>query len=342
MKGNFTKKLKDFSIQYSLVGMLFVAIVAFCFIDPTLVSVRNLRNVFSDLAPLLLACLGVAICFFAGHIDITVGAIAGFAGLLAGSFVQRTDLAERFFDFAPIPAYVIIPATVVIFSLFGLIYALVICKTKIPARIFTLGTIVLLLGVSELYVSTYNFETLEIAGFSDQFLHFGIGYIGTSPALSVPFTVITTTIIAIIVFVYLKLLKLDLNTVGLEDNSKKLTDYILLYMPATALFALAGIMLTSRENIATPTSALHLSTETITICLVAGFSVKGHRGNIGSVIITTILYAALMYSITFIGLNYYITIVVQGILFLGALFLDHYISTKKATTVIEVAIQEES
>lgn len=340
MKGNFTQKLKDFSIHYSIVCAIFIAVIIFCFIDPTLVSIRNVRNIFSDLAPLLLASIGVAMCFFAGHIDITASAVAGFAGLVAGSFVQRADLTDKFFNFGTAPAFLIIPATVVIFSLFGLVYALVICKTKIHARIFTLGSIVLIFGISHLYASSYNFDTLEIAGFSDQFLAFGTGYIGKSPALSIPFTVITTIVVTILAVVYLKVLKLDLNSVGVEDNSKKLKDYMLLYMPATALFALAGIMIAARNNVATPHSAISLSTETITICLIAGFSIKGNRGSISSVIITTILYVALMYSITFIGLNYYITEVVQGALFLGALFLDHFISTKKATSIKEVAIQE--
>ncbi len=332
MKGSILLKIKDFFIQYSIVCVLFVSVVVFCFIDPTLVSVRNVRNVFSNLAPLMLACIGVAFCFFSGHMDITSGVISSLAGLITASFVQRVDLAERFFSFAPVSVFLIIPAVVILFSLFGFLYAIVIIKTKIHVRIFTLASIVLLLGISYVYASSYNFDTLEIAEFSEQFVGFGIGYVGKNPAYSVPYTVIFSIVIAILAYVYLKVLKIPLIN---ENNSKSLKDYILLYVPATALFALAGIMIVARNDSATPISSINFSTEAITICLVAGFSLNGRKGHLLSVIITALFYVAFMYCIKFLGWNSYLTIVIQGVLCMGALFLDYYISHKKTTSITE-------
>ena len=329
MNGDFTQKLKVFFIQYSIVCAMFVAVVVFCFIDPTLISVRNIRNIFSDLAPLVIASIGVALCFFTGHMDITSGVLASFAGLIAGSFMQRMDLTARFFSFGAASAFIIIPLIVILFSLFGALYAFIVAKTKIHIRIFSLASIVLLLGVSHVYASYYNFDTLEIAGFTDQFLSFGAGYVGSSPANSIPFTVITSIIVVIAVFVYFKFLKLDFNKIGMDDSAKSFKNLNLFYMPATALFALAGIMIAARNNVATPTFAINLSTETITICLIAGLSLKNNRGNLIAVIITSFLYAALMYCVKFIGLNSYLTIVIQGLLFMGAVFLDYFISIKK-------------
>ena len=331
MNDILVKRIKDILTEYSIVFVMFFAVIIFCFIDPTLVSARNIRNVFSDLAPLLLASIGVAMCFFTGHMDITSGVVAGFAGLIAGALAQRADLTERMYGFGPLSPVLIILLVMILFSLIGLLYAVVMAKTTLHARVFTVAFSILLLGLSNMYASTYNFDSLEIAGFSDGFLKFGVGYVGSNPVASIPYTVICMTVMLIAVFIYLKVLNIHIISVHIEDESKNLNKYILLYMPATAFFALAGIMLAARTNSATPTSAIHLSIETITICLIAGFSIKGDRGRLPAVIVAAILYVALMYCIKFLGLNSYSKMVVQGILSIGALLLDYYISNKKET-----------
>ena len=70
---SFTLRAKIFVKRYAAACILCLFIIIFALSDTSLVSLRHIRNVFSDAAPLLLAAAGMGLCLFSGYIDLSAG-----------------------------------------------------------------------------------------------------------------------------------------------------------------------------------------------------------------------------------------------------------------------------
>ncbi len=331
MKGDISSKLKKFFLQYSIATVLIVIIITLCLIDSTLVSVRNIRNIVSDAAPITLMVIGMAICLYSGFIDLSAGSIATLSGILAGSLVQRVDTAGKVLSFLPtIPAFVVIPLIVALFYALGYFYGLFLYKTKLPSWFITLAVSSIFMGIGYIYLSSPDSSIYQISGFSNQFLQFGIGYIGSGPTHSVPYSIIISVIVLIGLWIYLKHYKLDFKTLttSLEKRNTK-ANVAKLFACSTALFSLAGIMITARNGIATPSIGFGLTSDAIAICLIASFSLRGKKGKYRSAIIAAFIYTSLVYCITFIGINQYTSLILRGIILICAVLLEKHIEDKE-------------
>ena len=80
---SFTLRVKIFVKRYAAACILCLLIIIFALSDTRLVSLRHIRNVFSDAAPLFLAAAGMGLCLFSGYIDLSAGSAAVFASVLA-------------------------------------------------------------------------------------------------------------------------------------------------------------------------------------------------------------------------------------------------------------------
>ncbi len=335
MKGSFSHTAKKFLIKYSIACSLIVVIIVFCLIDTTLVSVRNIRNVVSDVAPILLMSAGMAICLFSGFVDLSAGAIAALSGIIAGSLVQRLDTAGRIFSFLPpLPAFLVIPIVIALFYAFGMFYGFLLQKTKIPSWFFTLAASSVLMGLGYLYVSISEIANMQVTGFTNQFLNFGVGYIGTGPTYSVPFSILTSIIVLTLLWLYLQHNKLDFNHKNAElDKRNTKRNLRKLFACSTALFSLAGILICARDGVATPTIGFGLTSDALVICLIAGFSLQGSKGSFMLTFVAAIIYIAIIYCLTFIGVNPYFSLVIRGIILVSAVLLEKHINnTQKEET----------
>ncbi len=331
MKETLSLRLKHFFVKYSIASVLVAIIIILCIFDTTLFSIRNIRNIASNAAPMFLMSAGMALCLYSGKIDLSAGAIAAFAGIIAGSFVQRLDAAGRLIPFLPpLPAFIVIPLILALFYSLGIVYAKFIYAGKSQPWFFTLAASSVLMGLGHIFLSTSNIGSSQITGFTNQFLQFGVGYIGTSPTYSIPLTLLIAIAALIGLWLYLrnKNLLLKSNEIEIEKRNTKKNLSIILSC-STTLFALAGMMITARNAIAEPTIGMGLTTDAIAICLMARFSLKGGKGTIRSTILMTVIYMGLIYCLTYIGVSEYIALVIRGIILVCTIELESRIFTKK-------------
>ncbi len=335
MTQSVTDTLKKFFIRYSIASVLAIIIVALCLIDSTMVSVRSLRNIISDAAPILLMSSGMALCLFSGYVDLSAGAVAAFSGILAGSFVQRADIAGRIFSLIPaIPAFIVIPVIISVFYAIGMLYGLFISKSKVPSWFFTLALSSVLMGLGYVYVSIPESDILQVSGFTNQFLQFGVGYVGSGPTYSLPFTILTTIIVLILLWTTMRYNKIEFKIQHSALEKRNTTRNLkTMFACSTALFSLAGIMITARNGIATPTIGFGLTSDALAICLIASFSLSGGKGNLKAVIISTFIYTTLLYCITFIGVNQYVSLIIRGIILIAAVSLELHIKNAEKEKV---------
>ncbi len=338
MKETLTHRFKQFFIQNAIASSLVFIILVVCLFDSTLLSIRNIRNILSDAAPIFLMSSGMALCLYSGYIDLSAGALASFAGIIAGSFVQRNDAAGRVIPFLPpMPAIIIVPLIVALFYVLGTFYGRFVWKRKIPSWFLTLALSSVIMGLGYMIVSSTNIGVSEITGFTNQFVQFGIGYIGSGPTYSLPLTVLIVFCALMGLWAYLRHHKLvfkskveNLNERNTEANVK------ILFGCSTALFALAGILVTARNGVAAPTISFGLTSDAIAICLMAKFSLQGGKGKLRTTFITTLIYIALIYCLSYVGLSEYSSLVIRGIILICAILLELHIENKSKSVEADI------
>ncbi len=124
--------------QYAMLLALAGIMVFFGFAtDGILFSPQNLTNLVSQNSYIVIMALGMLLIIVAGHIDLSVGFLAGFIGAIAGTMMV---------PWAVHPAIAFL-ACLVIGGLFGAIQGYFVAYQKIPSFIVTLAGMLVFRGL---------------------------------------------------------------------------------------------------------------------------------------------------------------------------------------------------
>ena len=133
--GFIKNNLRNYGMLMSLLAiMLFFQVVT----DGTLLRPLNLTNLVLQNSYIVLMALGMLLVIVTGHIDLSVGSVAGFTGAIAAVLMVRYDVH-------------FIPASIACLALGGLIGAAQgywVAYFKIPSFIVTLAGMLVFKGLS--------------------------------------------------------------------------------------------------------------------------------------------------------------------------------------------------
>ena len=131
---------KDNLRDYGLLGSLLLIVLFFYVIteDHTSVSPVNVTNLVMQNSYVVIMALGMLLVIVAGHIDLSIGAIVGFVGGVAGSLMVYEKM--------PYPIVIVI--ALVIGAAIGAAQGYLVAYAKIPAFIVTLGGMLIFRGLT--------------------------------------------------------------------------------------------------------------------------------------------------------------------------------------------------
>jgi D-xylose transport system permease protein len=156
---SFKKNLR----QYTMVIALLAIWIIFTFLTGSLfLSPRNLSNLFLQSATVGVLAIGMTMVLVAGHLDLSVGSVAGFIGAAAAILQVNYNW----------PTFPTVIAALVIGALVGLWQGFWVAYRKIPAFIVTLASMIAFRGA---ILGITNGRT--IGPMNDSFKSFGQGYI---------------------------------------------------------------------------------------------------------------------------------------------------------------------
>lgn len=115
------------SVNYLSAVSIIVLVGVFAAINPNFISTANIKNILSDVAPVLVMSIGVTFVLLIGSVDLSVGAICSCACVMTGTW------------FAQLGNW-IIPLVLLYGLLAGALNGLIFTKLKIPSFIVTLST----------------------------------------------------------------------------------------------------------------------------------------------------------------------------------------------------------
>lgn len=284
--------------------------VAGCLAFPNFGSLRVLINLFGDNAFLGVAAVGATFVILSGGIDLSVGAVVAFTGILIASLLGQ--------GLAPPVA---IGLALLLGAAFGAFMGTLIHVFALPPFLVTLGGMFLARGLGfAVHPQSLSIDHTFYSGFISQTLS-----IPVTARLSVPFT--ATSLLIVVLFAGLAArwttFGRNVHAVGSSESSARLMGIdvgrtkVLVYALAGFLSALGGVVATFYMQSGNPASFVGLELEAIAATVIGGTLLRGGVGFIPGTLVGVLILGVIQTLITFQGnLNTWWTrIAVGGLLF---------------------------
>lgn len=319
-----TKKsvdIKKVLLDNGIIIVLMLLVMITGFTKDNFFSLSNLSNISVNTAARVIIAFGVSGCLITKGTDLSAGRQVGLASCIAGTLLQNADYSGKFFpELGDMPVLGVLLISILICMVFGLINGIVVSYLNVPAFIGTLGMQLAVYGICLVYTNA-----TPLGGYRKAYT-----IIATGKFLGIPYMFIIAFLIGLIMwFIYnytrhgKYMYAIGGNEAAAEVsgvNVKKTK--IIIYMTASALYAVAGFLLGAKAGGASVNMGNGYELEAIAACTIGGVSVNGGIGRISGVIIGVLVFELLKSSMQFLGIQTNYQYIVQGIVIVVAIALD--------------------
>jgi ribose transport system permease protein len=262
-------------------------------------TMSNIINLMRQVAVVAIAGVGLTMVIISGGIDLSVGSIISFTGVLTAGFLQN----NHFSSFTTVLLVLIIGCCL------GLINGAMITFFHIPPIIATLSTLIAYKGAALVYNNGYAIPLIM------KFMTMGRGVVGPIP---VP-TLIMLAVYAI-GFVVLKYTMLGRIVYGLGGNEEAVhlsgipirKNRLIIYMISGFTAALAGIVLASRLSSGHPMAGDGMEMDAIAATVLGGTNIFGGIGNVWGTIIGAFILVVISNGLNLMNVSPYVQFIMKG------------------------------
>lgn len=266
-------------------------------------------NVLRQVATNSNLAIGLTMAIIIGGIDLSVGAILAFSGLLCASFIS---------DGMNLGLAVLLAFT--LGALFGLLNGLIIAYTNMPPFVVTLATQNIARGIVNVYANGQ-----PISARNPVFNFLGVGYF-----LGIPLPVIYSFVLLAVMILILGRSKFgrQLYAVGGNEEAARFSGInikkvkIIVYTLCGALASFSGIILAARMYSGQPTAGDGFELDAIAASVLGGVSFSGGVGKLGGTIIGVLVLGVLTNGLNLLNINSFWQYIIKGIIILLAVYLD--------------------
>lgn len=300
---------------------IFIVMAVMCIvmyiISPPFRTASNLLSVAKNFSAYAIAGIGVTLVIITGGIDLSIGSIFGFSGVIATMGMVNFNL----------PVFPAVLLGLIVGTLLGLINGLFIVKMHLPPFIATLG--MLSIARSMCYIIT---EGYPVVGVLPGFLFLGQGSI-----LKVPTPIWLMAIIAIIFSIFLNktITGRRIYALGGNEEATKISGIntdrlkIMVYAVGGCMYAFAGIITASKLGIGQPTAGNGYELDAIAAVVIGGASLTGGVGTVAGTVIGAAIMGILRNALVLLSIKSHWQQFVIGLVIIIAVILDQLRNTKK-------------
>lgn len=306
--------------KYGIILVLLFLIVVISIVQPKFLSSTNIFNVLTQSSIFGIMALGMTLVITSKGIDISVGSVLAFSGVVAASLAQvGTATTLKFAGISDMPVIVPIVAAIVIGSLMGGINGGLIAFTGIPAFIATLGMMTIARGFALIYTGGK-----PISQFTD-----GMMFIGSKVAM-IPVPVIVYLIMITITWVLLGHTSFGKNVYAIGGNIKAAEisgvnvkkNLVLIYGYAGLCAAVAALVFAGRVGSVHPGAAAGYELTAIAATTIGGTSHYGGIGTVWGAVVGALVLGVLRNGMTLMGIEAYWQQIVEGVIIIVAVVVD--------------------
>ena len=299
--------------------VLVLLIVVFAVARPTqFASIFNLRNIVTDGATLLVMAVGMTYVLIAGGIDLSIGSVLVFSGVVAAKVI----VAIGGQDAGWISITIGFVAGILSGLAWGLINGYLIARLRLPALIVTLGTLGAALGASQLLTNG-----VDVRGVPLRLTELGVGTI-----VGIPWLAIQAAIITLVAGVVLRFTRFGQHTYAVGSNAEAVRragidverHLIKVYAIQGSLAGLAGLMSLARFSTTTIAGHSADNLNVIASVVLGGTSLFGGSGSIFGTLVGVFIPTVLQNGFIIIGVQSYWQSIAVGIVLIAAVYVDQW------------------
>lgn len=282
------------------------------------VSTANFRLILYQISVNGILAIGLTMVIVAGGIDLSVGSVLAFGGMLAASFATGSQGVTPWSGTyaVAIPVAVSLLAGAVCGALNGWIVA----RFRIQAFIATLGMLLAARGF-----------TMSLTGgnpISD--LSPSLRWFGTGAAAGVPVPIVILTCVFLCAWVVLNktVFGRHIYAVGGNEASARTSGIrtrrvkVCVYAISGFLAGLAGIILTAKTGSAQTNAGSSYELDAIAAAVIGGASLSGGVGSVPGTLFGALIMGVMNNSLDILGVESFYQSIVKGVLIVGAVILD--------------------
>lgn len=310
-------KEKAITLLLSEYGILFFFVVLVLLLSvasPNFLRTRNILNVLRQTSINGLLSIGMTFVILTGGIDLSVGSVLAFAGIVSASFAS--DAVGGFIT----PPLVAISAGLVAGAGLGAINGLFVAKWRMPAFVVTLGMLSMARGFT--FLAT---DGMPVPRIDRRFLLIGQGVFLTIP---VPVWILLSVLIIAWITLYKTRYGRYIYAVGGNEKSAKISGIntrmivFSVYVISGFLSALGGVILTARTTAGLPQAGQAYELDAIAAVVIGGTSLSGGQGQIIGTLFGALLLGVINNGLDLLGVSSYFQLVIKGAIIIGAVLLD--------------------
>ena len=304
-------------------GVLVTTIIAFvlvAIIEPRFLMYDNIKSIMLYVPLIMVVAMGEMMIIITGNIDLSLGSILGFSGIVVGLlFIQNSN-------FPVLPAFIL--GTLAGAGL-GFVNGFLISKLKIPSIIVTLGT---LSGFRGLLFIVSGGRQIDPNYIPERLIH-----LSQPSIIVIPWIIIFAALIAVIAHLFMKYTHYGREIYAIGSNLKAAElrginvnrVIILIYLIAGGCAGFAGIMYASRFGYVNPgMTGVGFEFTVIAATVIGGTSVSGGTGSVFGVVIGCILLGIVNTALAVLGISAFWQQAMYGIIILIALVVDKTVQNR--------------
>jgi len=284
---------------------------------PGLASGANLRDIFSNMLPLLVVAIGETFVLIAAGIDLSVTSIIALCSVVGASLMTADNRVLGGSVFA-VPVGIL--AMLIVGLLIGAFNGATIAWFNMPPFIVTLATMMFFSGFAIWFTQSNKISNLP-SGFT---------MLGEGALWFVPYALIITVVLALLAHLVLSRTLFGRRVYAIGHNVKAAAisgvpvkrTTLFAYLVSAFCAAVASILYTARLETGDPVLGQKILLDIIGATVIGGTSLFGGKGKVIWTVFGVLFITLIDNSLNMRGLSHFVIMIVKGAVILGAALLD--------------------
>lgn len=301
---------KNWIQTYMLIFIVIGLGIVLSIISSNFLTTTNLLNVVRQIAINGILAIGMTIVCLTGGIDLSVGSIVAFSGIITAGFLRDKGL----------PLIVVILLAILVGALLGLYNGYFVAYWNAAPFVVTLSMMTIARGMTYVYS-----DGRPISNLPTSFLAIGKGSIAGIPVPTL--ILLLVFVLASVMLTKLKFGRYIYAVGGNEDaamvsgiNVKRIK--MMVYVLSGVACGIASVILTARVSAGLPTAGNGYELDAIAATVIGGTSLSGGRGRLWGTIVGAILLGIVNNGLDLLNVSSFYQQIVKGLIILGAILID--------------------
>lgn len=341
---DLNKKNKNNSLAMTLLKgrtliVLALLLIFFSLATPNFLSTNTMLLLAKHVALYGILAIGMTYVIITGGIDLSVGAVVGLGGMIAGGMIQNGVTLNAFGVTVYFSVPLVVLITVLVGALIGWLNGIIITKFGVAPFIATLGTMYIARGFAMLHSNGATYSNIignEALG-NTGFTFFG------SRVLGIPVGAVILIVIAIVAGIVLKKTTFGWHifAIGGNENAARLSGVkvdkvkILVYIFSGVCAAIVGIITASQLEASHPASGETWEMNAIAAAVLGGTSMMGGIGTIGGTIVGAFVIGVISDGMVMCGVSEFWQMIIKGLVIILAVIIDQFQRNMEAKMALQ-------